>query len=42
MSVVQVTDLRIVDSTGHRVLDGVSLALQPGDRVGVIGESGAG
>ena len=42
MSVVQVTDLRIVDSTGHPVLDGVSLALQPGDRVGVIGESGAG
>lgn len=41
MSLVSVRDL-VVDFSGTRVVDGLSLDLEPGGRIGLIGESGSG
>ncbi len=41
-SVVQARDVRVLDSLGHVLVDGVSLEVPAGARVGVVGESGAG
>jgi cobalt/nickel transport system ATP-binding protein len=39
---VEITDLAYVYPGGRRVLDGVSLRVEPGERLGIIGPSGAG
>ncbi|OLR94835.1 ABC transporter ATP-binding protein [Actinokineospora bangkokensis] len=39
---VEVEGLRVVDAAGRTVLAGVDLVLRAGERVGVVGESGAG
>ncbi|MFD0866677.1 ATP-binding cassette domain-containing protein, partial [Tessaracoccus lubricantis] len=41
MSHVEVKDLAVV-AGGRRVVDGVSFAVDSGERVGIIGESGSG
>lgn len=39
---INVVDLTVRSAEGHEVLDNVSLSIQPGTVMGVIGESGAG
>ena len=44
-SVLSVEDLRVYYATPHgpvKAVDGVSFALRPGERMGLIGESGSG
>ena len=40
--VLNVSDLVVADRSGRLVLDGVSLTLEPGASVGLVGESGCG
>lgn len=42
MPVLKITDLRIENTKGAVLVDNVSLALEPGEVLGLIGESGAG
>ncbi len=42
MSLANVTDLTVTTLEGRRLVDGVSFALEPGERLGLIGESGSG
>ena len=39
---LRISDLVVVDQSGRSVLNGVSLTLEPGESVGVVGESGCG
>ncbi len=39
---VRLEDVRVEYEPGHRVLDGVNLWIRPGDRVALVGSSGAG
>ncbi|CCH31874.1 ABC transporter ATP-binding protein [Actinosynnema sp. NPDC047251] len=39
---IEVDDLRVENAEGHPVLAGLTLAIGAGERVGVVGESGAG
>ncbi|MGN9913922.1 ABC transporter ATP-binding protein [Phytohabitans sp. LJ34] len=39
---LDITDLRVTGPVGRPVVDGIALRLQAGERVGVVGESGAG
>ena len=40
---IEVQDLTItVAGSGKRVVDAISFALDPGERIGIIGESGSG
>jgi len=41
MSLLQVRDLSVA-APGRQLIDGVSFSLEPGERVGIIGESGSG
>ena len=40
--VVEVSGLRVEDRNGRAILDDVSFSLPPGDRLAIVGESGAG
>ncbi|MFH8738866.1 MULTISPECIES: ABC transporter ATP-binding protein [unclassified Streptomyces] len=40
--VISVTDLTVADPNGRPVLDGLTLTVRAGERVGVVGESGSG
>ncbi|MEU4693916.1 ABC transporter ATP-binding protein [Actinoplanes sp. NPDC023714] len=42
MSLLDVAGLRVTDRAGNVIVDDVSFDLSPGDRVGLIGESGSG
>jgi peptide/nickel transport system ATP-binding protein len=39
---LDVRDLRVTDGNGHPIVDGVDLQLQPGEALGLAGESGCG
>lgn len=39
---ISVTDLTVADPNGRPVLDGLTLTVRAGERVGVVGESGSG
>ena len=41
MSVLEIRDLA-VEVAGRPVLEGLTLSLRPGDKVGVVGRNGAG
>lgn len=41
-SIIQVTDLRIITTTGAVLVDDVSFAVEEGERLGIVGESGSG
>ena len=42
MSLLTVEGLTVRDQAGHALVDDVSFAVEPGDRTGLIGESGSG
>ena len=42
MSLIQVQDVTFGYTASKRVLDGVSLSIEPGDSIGLVGESGSG
>ena len=40
--ILSIDDLRILDPSGHALVDGVSIQLYDSEFVGIVGESGSG